>query len=85
MSQKKGGGPDQIPKFVGCEFGTGGRGSSQTLICPIFKNDLRTKGDLWRVVPPQAIIGCDPSIIGTNQKVKSFFYSTKIVLVCPKF
>ena len=46
LSQKVGGGPDQIPNFVVCEIGTRGGEGSQTLICPNFKSDLRTKGDL---------------------------------------
>ena len=52
---KGGRGPDQIPKFVACEFVTWREGSSQTLICPIFRSDLRTKGDFQRVVPLQVI------------------------------
>ena len=43
---KGGRGPDQIPKFVVCEIGTWGGVGSQTLICPNFKTDLKTKGDL---------------------------------------
>ena len=50
LSQKERGGPDQIPKFVAYEIGTLGRESSQTLICPIFKYDLR--------IPLQAIRLC---------------------------
>ena len=46
LSQKVGGGPDQIPKFFVCEIGTWGGVGSQTPICPKFKSDLRTKGDL---------------------------------------
>ena len=46
LSQKVGGGPDQIPKFVVCEIGTWGGVGSQTPICPNFKSDLNTKGDL---------------------------------------
>ena len=46
LSQKVGGGQDQIPNFVVCEIGTRGWEGSQTLICPNFKSDLRTKGDL---------------------------------------
>ena len=46
LSQKVGGGPDQIPNFVVCEIGTRGGEGSQTLICPNFKSDLRTKGNL---------------------------------------
>ena len=30
LSQKEGGGPDQIPKFVKCEIGTWGRGQANT-------------------------------------------------------
>ena len=55
LSQKVGGGPDQIPNFDVCEIGTRGGEGSQTLICPNFKSDLRTKGDLWRVVSLLAI------------------------------
>ena len=46
IKKKEGGGPDQIPKLVVSEIGTCGRGGSQTLICPKFRSDLRTKGDL---------------------------------------
>ena len=46
LSQKVGGGPDQIPKFVVCEFGTRGGVGSQIPVCPNFKPDLKTKGDL---------------------------------------
>ena len=60
---QEGGGPDQIPNFVVCEIGTWGTGSSQTLICPIFKSDLRTKDDLRRPVPLQASRWCYPSIV----------------------
>ena len=35
LSQKVGGGPDQIPKFYVCEIGTWGGGGSQTPIFPI--------------------------------------------------
>ena len=45
LSQKVGGGPDQIPKFVVCEIGTRGGVGSQTPICPNFKSDLKTKDD----------------------------------------
>ena len=81
MSQKDGGGPHQIPKFLACEIGTWGRGLGQTLICPIFNFDLRTKGDLWRGVPLQAIMCCYPLIICTNQKVTLFAIQQKIFIM----
>ena len=46
LSQKVGGGLEQILKFVVYEIGTWGGMGSQTPICPNFKSDLKTKGDL---------------------------------------
>ena len=85
LSQKEGGCPDQIPKFDAFEIGTWGRGSSEKLICPIFKSDSRTKGEFWRVVPLQVITWCYPSVIGTNQKVKSFAIQSKSFYYVPNF
>ena len=40
LSQKVGGGPDQIPKFVECEIGTRGGVGSQKPICQNFKGSF---------------------------------------------
>ena len=67
LSQKGGGGPD--PKYIACEIGTLGRGSTQKLICPNFESDLRTKVDLLRVVPLQAqrILGARKYSLSKNR------------------
>ena len=78
MPQKEGGVQTKTQNLSHVKLGHEGGGQvSQTLICPNFKSVSRTKYDVWRVVPLYAIRGCYPSIMGTNQKVKSFAIQPK--------
>ena len=60
-------------------------GIKSKIICLIFEFDFKDKERFIEEMTITGIYMSYPSIIGTNQKVKSFAIKPKFDFVCPKF